>query len=222
MRPSLPVERRWLCAVSCVLVWLTAGAARAHDPSLDAPLPGLPEYLWLGVTHVLSGYDHLAFLLGLTLLAGSRRSLLWAVTSFTLAHSLSLGACVLDVVTPHARSVEVGIALSIAYVAVAERLRLPSGRGVGVALLFGFVHGFGFAGALEEIGVPSERAVPALALFNLGVELGQLGVLTLLLPLLARVRARPVLWPHVLRCTHAALFLLGMGLAIERSQWLWR
>lgn len=214
MRPWLPAER---VLIAC-LVWLCAGLARAHDPSLDAPLPSLPEYLWLGVKHVLSGYDHLAFLLGLALLAGSRRALFGAVTAFTLAHSLSLGACVLDLVSPPARVVEVGIALSIAYVAVAERLRLPSGRGVGVALVFGFVHGFGFAGALEEIGVPVERVVPTLALFNVGVELAQLGMLVLLLPTLARVQARPGLRLGL----HAGLFLLGVGLALERSQWLWQ
>lgn len=202
-------------------LWLSAAVVRAHDPSLDAPLPTLPEYLRLGVEHVLTGYDHLAFVLGLALLAQTRRATLLSVTSFTCAHSLSLGACVLDLVAPSARWIEVGIALSIAYVAIARWARLPSGGGVGVALVFGFVHGFGFAGALEEVGVPSDAVVPALALFNAGVELGQLAVLMVLLPLLERLRARPALWATLARGLHAALFLLGIGLAIERSQWLW-
>jgi len=221
-RPSLRAERRTLATALCALVWLAAGLARAHDPAFDEPLPSLPEYLGLGITHVLIGYDHLAFLLGLSLLAASPRALLGSVTAFTAAHSISLAACVLELVVPDSRSVEVLIALSIAYVALAQRLRLPRGRGVGIALLFGFVHGFGFAGALEEVGVPSDSALSALALFNLGVELGQLAVLALLLPVLSRLRARPALFTPVLQGTHLALFLLGIGLALERSQWLWQ
>lgn len=220
-RSWLPAENRLLALLTLTCVWLGTGLARAHDPSLVAPLPSLPEYLRLGVEHVLIGYDHLAFVLGLALLARTRRTTFLSVTSFTLAHSLSLAACVLDVLTPSARWIEVGIALSIAYVAVAQRCKLPSGGGVGVALVFGFVHGFGFAGALEEVGVPSDAVLPALALFNLGVELGQLAVLVVLVPVLERMRARPQLWPRLALGLHAALFSLGIGLAAERSQWLW-
>ena len=217
----LPAEEKFLGPLTLACVWLAAGRVRGHGPSLDQPLPLLPAYLRLGVEHVLIGYDHLAFVLGLALLARTRRATFLSVTSFTLAHSLSLAACVLDVLTPNARWIEVGIALSIAYVAVAQRFKLPSGGGVGVALVFGFVHGFGFAGALEEVGVPSAAVVPALALFNLGVELGQLAVLVVLVPVLERLRTRPQLWPRLALGLHAALFLLGIGLAAERSQWLW-
>jgi hypothetical protein len=169
---------------------LWAAPAFAHDPALDGPLPTLPEYFPLGIEHVLIGYDHLAFVLGLMLLAHTRGVLLAAVTSFTLAHSLSLSACVLGIVTPVSSWVEAAIAVSIAYVAVAQRASASRVQPVAVSLLFGFVHGFGFAGALEEVGVPLGDTAWALALFNAGVEVGQLLALCCFAPALGFLRSR--------------------------------
>ncbi|MEY4579368.1 MAG: hypothetical protein RL701_4071 [Pseudomonadota bacterium] len=204
----------WLCLLG---VWTLASVAHAHDPGLDKPLPALHEYLSLGVEHILTGYDHLAFLLGITLLAQGRRALLLCVTGFTLAHSCSLGLSVLGILAPPSQWVETIIALSIAYVAVENLLGRRGRYSFAISFGFGFVHGFGFAGALQEIGMPPGRAPAALALFNLGVELGQLAVLMALLPLLAWLRTRPRTWHVVARTLHVALFVLGVGWAVERT-----
>lgn len=199
------------CAVWC---FASCGArAQAHDSALAQPLPSLPEYVQLGVFHVLIGYDHLAFVLGLMLLTRSRASLLWSVSAFSLAHSLSLSACVLGFLTPAAAWVELTIAASIAYVALAARRdALPAYPGL-VSLACGFIHGFGFAGALEEIGVPPSDAPWALALFNGGVELGQLLALAIAAPLVARLRVRA----HGLVAVRLTLLVLGLTLTVSRA-----
>jgi hydrogenase/urease accessory protein HupE len=138
------------------------------------------DYAALGVEHILTGFDHLLFVVALTLLVRQKRALVVTITAFTLAHSLSLAATVLGLVNVPAPPVEASIALSIVLVC-AECLR-PSGSLTQrapwlVAFAFGLLHGLGFASALLEIGLP-ERHVPlALLFFNVGVELGQLGVI---------------------------------------------
>jgi hypothetical protein len=134
-------------------------------------------YLVLGVEHILSGIDHLMFVASLLFLVGFRRKLIWTISAFTLAHSLTLASAALGWLTLRSAPVEACIALSIVLVA-AEALnpretlarRLPA----MVAFLFGLVHGLGFAGALKEIGLPQSHLATALLTFNLGVEMGQL------------------------------------------------
>jgi len=134
-------------------------------------------YLVLGVEHILSGVDHLLFVAALLFLVGFRRKLIWTISAFTLAHSLTLASAALGWLTLRSAPVEAAIALSIVLVA-AEALnkretlarRLPA----MVAFLFGLVHGLGFAGALKEIGLPQSHLATALLTFNLGVEIGQL------------------------------------------------
>jgi len=192
---------------------LLAAPAYAHDPALDAPLPSLIEYLPLGIEHVLIGYDHLAFVLGLLLLARTRRALFAAITGFTLAHSLSLSACVLGILTPPSSWVEAAIALSIAYVAIAHRTSTSSAQAVIVSLAFGFIHGFGFAGALEELGLPLQDTALALVLFNVGVEAGQLLALSAFIPALAVLRR----YTHGLLILRYSLFALGLALTASRG-----
>lgn len=136
-------------------------------------------YVELGVEHILIGTDHVLFVLGLTALVGIRRRLLWTVTGFTVAHSVTLALSALGGLSLPSRPVEVGIALSIALLAVElvdERPTLTRRLPGLVAFGFGLLHGLGFAGALAEIGLPSDRAALALVGFNVGVELGQLGI----------------------------------------------
>lgn len=153
---------------------------------------GLGAYFGIGVEHILLGPDHLLFVLGLLLLiAATGRgagALLATVTAFTVAHSLTLGAATMGGVTLPGRAVEAVIALSILLLAV-ELARLRPGAAAAtltqrfpwlVAFGFGLLHGFGFAGALAEIGLPPDAQWRALLLFNLGVEAGQLGVIALL------------------------------------------
>ena len=136
-------------------------------------------YVKLGVEHILIGIDHVLFVLGLTALVGIRKRLLWTVTGFTVAHSVTLALSALGGLTLPSRPVEVGIALSIALLAVEvvdERDTLTRRLPGMVAFAFGLLHGLGFAGALAEIGLPSDKSALALVGFNVGVELGQLGI----------------------------------------------
>lgn len=136
-------------------------------------------YTVLGVEHILTGFDHLLFVISLLFLVGFNRRLLLTITAFTAAHSLTLALSALGWLTLRSPPVEATIALSILLVA-AESLhnrqtlsrRLPA----IVAFLFGLIHGLGFAGALKEIGLPQSHLPVALLTFNVGVELGQLFV----------------------------------------------
>jgi hydrogenase/urease accessory protein HupE len=168
------------------------------------------DYLLLGVEHILIGLDHLLFVLGLVLLVRARdvpsapasgrdptiRRLLWTVTAFTLAHSITLAASTLELVQLPSAPVEAGIALSILLLA-RELAQGIDGHDTDtltwrfpwlVAFSFGLLHGFGFAGALSEIGLPPSQTPLALLAFNLGVEAGQLGVVALLLLSFAGLR----------------------------------
>jgi hydrogenase/urease accessory protein HupE len=130
----------------------------------------------LGVEHILSGFDHLLFVIALLFLVGFGRRLLWTITAFTGAHSLTLALSALGWLTLRRPPVEAAIALSIVLVAAEalhSRQTLSRRWPALVAFLFGLVHGLGFAGALEEIGLPQNHLLTALLTFNLGVEAGQ-------------------------------------------------
>jgi HupE/UreJ protein len=179
--------------------------------------PATGSFVLLGVEHILTGYDHLLFLLGLLLRGGSWLGLAKIVTAFTLAHSVTLALAVLNIVTLPDRLVEAVIALSIAFVAAENIFLSPvvSRRWV-VSFCFGLVHGFGFASALRELGLPTHGLVLSLFGFNLGVELGQGLVVALALPLLALLRRtgweRRMVWSSSL-----AILLVGVVLFVERA-----
>ncbi|MGM9491395.1 HupE/UreJ family protein [Ideonella sp. YS5] len=155
-------------------------------------------YTVLGVEHILGGIDHLLFVMGLLFLVGFNRRLLWTITAFTLAHSLTLAASALGWLTLRSAPVEACIALSIVLVAgEALHSRQTLGRRwpALVAFLFGLVHGLGFAGALREIGLPQQHLLVALATFNVGVEVGQLMAVAAAW-LLYRLWLRWPVWVH--------------------------
>lgn len=155
------------------------------------PAPSFGALLVLGVEHILTGYDHLVFLLGLVLVRARVRSLLALVTAFTAGHSLTLALAVLGVWSPSARLVEPAIALSVAYVGVENFLVRDGDRRWRITLPFGLVHGFGFAGALQAIALLRAQLPAALVAFNLGVEAGQLAVLAVVVPVIVVLRRRP-------------------------------
>jgi hydrogenase/urease accessory protein HupE len=148
-------------------------------------------FIAAGVHHILIGPDHLLFLIGLLLLGGSMRRLIVVVSAFTLAHSITLSLAALGVVNPPARVVEPIIALSIVFVGV-DNLMVHGGRDVRtwIALTFGLIHGFGFAGVLREMGLARGALGWSLFSFNLGVEIGQLLVVAAVASALAALRAR--------------------------------
>jgi hydrogenase/urease accessory protein HupE len=149
------------------------------------------KFLPAGIHHILIGPDHLLFLVGLLLLGGSVRQLAIIVTSFTVAHSITLSLAALNIVSPPARLIEPAIALSIIYVG-ADNLLIRGGRDVRawIAFAFGFIHGFGFANVLREMDLPARALGWSLFAFNIGVEAGQLLVVAAVAAALAAVRAR--------------------------------
>jgi hydrogenase/urease accessory protein HupE len=139
------------------------------------------QYLVLGFEHILpKGLDHILFVLGIFLLSPAWRPVLWQVTTFTIAHSITLGLTIYGIVSLSPAIVEPLIALSITYVAI-ENLFTSTLKPWRIALVFAFglLHGMGFAGVLSELGLPRSEFFTALVTFNIGVEAGQLAVITL-------------------------------------------
>jgi hydrogenase/urease accessory protein HupE len=151
------------------------------------------RFFLLGVEHILTGWDHLAFLVGLLLAATRPQAVLGIITSFTAAHSITLALGALGLVALSPRIVEPLIALSIVYVGLENILRRDLERRWRLTFAFGLAHGFGFASALADLHIgsgPDGIFLPLLS-FNLGVESGQLAVAALLLPVVWRLRRRP-------------------------------
>lgn len=203
---------------------------RADAPSFtltsQSAGPAVGGYFVLGVEHILLGIDHLLFVLALVLIVRGVGLLVKTVTAFTIAHSITLALATLGVVHVPSAPVEAIIALSIVFVA-AEIIRSKRGRGGLaerapwiVAFTFGLLHGFGFAGALAQVGLPQNDIPVALLFFNLGVEAGQLafvGVVLAAIALLARLRLprwAPYLPPY-------AIGSVAMFWVIQRIAVIW-
>lgn len=196
------------------------------DPRLT--IPRTPDatgvsvrYTRLGIEHIWFGFDHLLFVAGLTMLVARRRPLFLTITSFTLAHSITLALVTLDVISVPTPPVEAFIALSIVFVAV-EAIRhsrghesLTSRKPWLIAFTFGLLHGLGFASALAAIGLPRNNVPLALLFFNVGVEIGQVAFVAALLTTLHLAR-RFVVPVRFGRAKVAANYAIG-GLA---SYWL--
>jgi hydrogenase/urease accessory protein HupE len=138
------------------------------------------DYIYLGVVHIIKGFDHLGFVLMLMWMVTIKRKLLLTITAFTLAHSITLTTASLGIASLAGPPVETMIALSIVFMAI-ERLKVSQGKNSLtaqypwlVAFFIGLIHGFGFSGALKEVGLPDSEILLALISFNFGVELGQL------------------------------------------------
>lgn len=192
-----------------------AGVVQASAPSFQfaAARPMLPAYFTLGVEHILTGIDHVFFVIGLILLVPAWWRLVGALTAFTVAHSITLGAAALGFAGLPQGSVEVVIALSIMVVAyeVVRAARGQTGLTFAmpwvVAFGFGLLHGFGFAGALAQIGLPQDAKLGALLLFNLGVETGQLMIVVIAVPVVRWIATRTETLRR--RCAVGAGYSLG-------------
>lgn len=200
---------------------LAAGVLDAGSPVADLGHPPTTaqiagRFLHLGVEHIWTGYDHLAFLFGLLLVAASLREMLLVVTGFTIAHSVTLTLAAMGVVTLPSALVEASIALSIAWVGVENLFRPPARRRMVVTFLLGFLHGFGFAGLLAELGLPDDAVVAALLAFNGGVELGQAALVALALPVLLWLRRRAWWTARAVPALSVAVALAGVGWFVER------
>jgi hydrogenase/urease accessory protein HupE len=173
-------------------------------------------YVVLGIQHILGGIDHLLFVIALLFLVGFRRRLVGTITAFTLAHSLTLACSVFGWITLRPAPVEAVIAMSIVLVAceaLRERDTLARRMPALVSFLFGLVHGLGFAGALNSIGLPQSHLPAALLTFNLGVEIGQLMTV-----LVAYAVVRLPISQRVLeRARTPALYVIG----VVAAYWSW-
>lgn len=196
---------------------------RERDPETPTPVAtgetSLASRLWrffkLGVEHIFLGYDHICFLIAL-IVVSKFRDVVKIVTSFTVAHSITLILATLDIVQLPSRLVETCIAATIVYVA-AENLWVKDTKHRWVlTFFFGLVHGFGFAGVLRELGLPTTGLVRCLLAFNVGVEVGQLAIATALLPL-SLLLAR---WNHgrkIVIAISLVLVLFGVAWFIDRA-----
>ncbi|MET0406505.1 MAG: HupE/UreJ family protein [Cystobacter sp.] len=203
------VGQRFADAAQPTLVVAEAGAEASTD---------FAGWVGLGITHILGGPDHLAFLLAVLLVGGSWRRVLALVTAFTVAHSLTLGATALGWLLlddARARWVEAAIAASILWVAVDNLVRRAPRHRVAVTFLFGLVHGLGFANVLSGYGL-GDSVVSSLFGFNLGVELGQAAVVALLLPVLRMIQRRPALHRRTVQSLSLLLAAVALYWGVER------
>jgi hydrogenase/urease accessory protein HupE len=204
-----------------------------HTAFIVQATPGSAEvavtYLRLGIEHILFGFDHLLFVLSLVILVQSWRRVAVTVTAFTIAHSITLVAATLGFVNVPGPPVEATIALSIMLVAV-EILNARRGKPSLTARLpwlvafgFGLLHGFGFAGALAEVGLPHHAIPVALLFFNVGVEIGQLGFVAVVLSLIWLLRrAASHLWESavVKRAFDRLDVTTAYGIGVVAAYWL--
>ncbi|MEM7582022.1 MAG: HupE/UreJ family protein [Acidobacteriota bacterium] len=195
----------------------------ASQPAEDSTLPERIEvagrYLALGFWHILpAGLDHILFVLGLFLLSARWRPLLWQVSAFTLAHTMTLALSTYGVLRLSPAIVEPLIALSIAYVAIENLLtrRLQPWRPF-IVFAFGLLHGLGFAGVLGELGLPENERLAALLAFNIGVELGQLAVLVAAFALVGWLRHHKYYRRWVVVPGSLLIAAAGLYWAIERA-----
>ncbi|MEZ5592555.1 MAG: HupE/UreJ family protein [Gammaproteobacteria bacterium] len=159
------------------------------------------DFTVLGVEHILSGFDHLLFVLALLLIVSGTRRLLITITAFTIAHSITLAAATLDLLWVPGPPVEATIALSILFLA-SELVKVNRGQASLtasypwlVAFTFGLLHGLGFAGALADVGLPQHEIPLALLMFNVGVELGQIAFVMVVIAFVFALRKLRIQWP---------------------------
>jgi hydrogenase/urease accessory protein HupE len=179
----------------------------------------LTGFFLMGVEHILTGYDHLIFLLGLLIATSQFRPTIGVITCFTLAHSATLALAAFDLVRVPDGIVEPLIAATIIYVG-AENLRRgnPAGRSK-LTLIFGLVHGLGFATDLKErvVGMAGEKIILPLVSFNLGVELGQMAIASLVLPVIWCFRNEPLVIRVIVPACSVIAVVAGAWWLLERT-----
>lgn len=211
---------------------LTPDAPRWRDTSASR-LSTVRSFLLQGVHHIWIGYDHIAFLLLLLLpvvlrthsgqwqaaprLSDVGRRIVGIVTAFTLAHSLTLSLAALNVLAPPEQPIEIAIAGSVVAAGLMNLVPHRARYATWIAFGFGLVHGFGFANVLRELALPRDALAIGLAAFNVGVELGQLAIVALLLPLIYPVRAAAFYRLRFVPAASLAASILALGWLLERA-----
>jgi hydrogenase/urease accessory protein HupE len=202
---------------------LVEAVLEREKPTLDVPLFALTEkkpvsawrqFLLLGIDHIVTGWDHLAFLFGLLVVGGKLRDAVKIITSFTLAHSLTLALATLNVISIPSRIVEPLIAASIVYVGFENIVRDNFSKRWMLTLVFGLIHGCGFAAALRETRIEGASLATKLVCFNLGVELGQLAIAAVMLPLIWKLK--PTFPKRWVPATSVSLIVIGSYFLVQR------
>src|SRR6516225_3421622 len=182
------------------------------------------RFLAAGVEHIFLGYDHIAFLIAIILWASRLWPVVKAVTAFTVAHSITLSLAALDVIRIPSAIIEPAIAASIVYVAALNFTTRDADKRWRETFLFGLLHGFGFASALEELGLPREKLITALAAFNCGVEIGQVVIVATAFGLLSAFdrwqiskASGPVRSPAFVHAVSFAIVVLGSYWFVSRA-----
>ena len=195
MGPAGETIAERLLSQNSTLVTIQLDTNAPAPATAHAPPPSFIVFVKLGVEHILTGYDHLLFLFALLIVTRNFMSALKVITCFTLAHSITLGVATFDLVQISSRIVEPLIAVTIFYVGVENVWKRgdPHGRWI-LTFAFGLIHGFGFASVLREMGIGAHAGGVAMPLFsfNLGVELGQIVVAAIALPIIWQLRKKEV------------------------------
>jgi hydrogenase/urease accessory protein HupE len=216
------LSRRFIPAA---IVLLFGAALPLLAASTGAPAAEVSPTFWgflqLGIAHIWTGYDHLLFLFGLLVVCRSFRSIVIIISCFTVAHSVTLALATWNVVHLPARLVEPMIAASILFVGVENLARHgaePRGRWA-LTFAFGLIHGFGFANVLRDLGVGSNGHGLAMPLFsfNLGVEIGQVTIAALVLPLIWRLRRHPAFVRRGVPALSGLVAAAGLYWLLERT-----
>ena len=176
------------------------------------------QFLLLGLEHIFTGYDHILFVISLLFGAKTFKNILSLVTAFTIAHSFTLILATLEIVQLPGRFVESAIALSIIYVALINIFSPDSKHQPWLAFGFGLIHGFGFAGILSEMRLDGNHLATSLLSFNIGIEIGQLIIVSVVFPILLWVKKltfKPVKW--VIPGTSVAILAFGLVWFFERA-----
>ena len=177
-------------------------------------------YLKLGYTHIIPlGIDHILFVISIFLLNPKLKSVIWQATAFTVAHSITLGLAMYQIITPPAYIIEPVIALSIMFVAIENIItdKLKSTR-ILIVFIFGLIHGMGFASALTELGLPKNQFLTSLITFNVGVELGQISVILITWFLIGKwFSNKPWYRNRVVIPISSIIAVIGLYWTIERT-----
>lgn len=177
-------------------------------------------YLKLGFTHILPlGLDHILFVISLYLLNPKLKVIFWQATAFTIAHSITLGLAMYQIITPPAHIIEPVIALSIMFVAIENMItdKLNVSR-IFIVFLFGLIHGMGFASVLTDLGLPQKQFFISLITFNVGVELGQLAVILIAWALIGKWFSEKIWYrKRIVIPVSAIIALFGIYWTIERT-----
>lgn len=179
-------------------------------------------FIRLGIRHILEGTDHILFIVSLLLTFMGLRQMLKSITAFTIAHSITLILAGLQVITLQQRLVESMVALSIAVVAIGtvffRRYKFFSSMDTKVSLifLFGMFHGMGFAGLLKSFAIPSGQYIPSLLFFNLGIEIGQIGIILLIVPLII-VFQHKYWYPRAIQCFAGTIAAVALYWFAQRA-----